>query len=437
MDALNFLARKEEMEKEINDLKAQIAEKQRSLSSLVAFQNKHSLTNHEVSRYSRQILLPNIGVHGQEKLRNGSVLIIGCGGLGCPAAQYLAGCGIGRLGLVDYDDVEENNLHRQILHGEGSIGKSKVQSAAEALKRLNSQIQISEYPVQLNSLNALQIMQSYSVVIDASDNPATRYLVNDACVLGKLPLVSGSAVGMEGQLTVYNFEGGPCYRCLYPVPTPPQMVTNCGDAGVLGPIPGVIGVLQALQAVHILLGSEGVLTQKLVLFDGMDCQFRQVKLRGRSRDCSVCGENPSITRLIDYEQFCRAPANDKHTSVNLLRPEERITVQDLRTALKEKGKPVVLDVRPQTEFEICRLPGSFNIPLTELGTSAAQNKLHDIITQSPNPNEPVYVICRRGNDSQRAVKKLRELIHVNQDFFDVRGGLHAWAKDIDHTFPIY
>ncbi|CAH1398974.1 unnamed protein product [Nezara viridula] len=437
MDALNFLSKKEEVEKEINELKSQIEEKKRVLETLVSNQNKHNLTNWEISRYSRQILVPNIGIKGQESFKNGKVLIIGAGGLGCPAAQYLAGCGIGHIGLVDYDEVEENNLHRQLLHQENSIGTSKVRSAAQALRSINSHIKVDEYPVQLNSLNAIQIMQSYSVVIDASDNPSTRYLVNDACIMTKLPLVSGSAVGMEGQLTVYNYKGGPCYRCLFPDPPPPNTVSNCGDAGVLGPVPGVIGTMQALQAIHILLESEGVLSSKLLLFDGADTKFRTVKLRGKSAGCVVCGENPTITRLIDYEQFCGAPANDKHAAVNLLKPEERITVSELRTALKEKGKPVVIDVRSKTEFDICRLPGSVNIPLADIEKQSAQNTLKSVISKSPNPNEPVYVICRRGNDSQKAVKKLRELMLLNQDFFDVRGGLHAWARDIDHTFPIY
>jgi len=269
------------------------------------------LTNVEIDKYSRQLIMPEIGMKGQQTLKNSSVLIVGAGGLGCPSSLYLTGAGVGRIGIVDYDNVKLNNLHRQLLHSEISTGQPKVFSAADSLRKLNSSVEVTPYDIQIDSSNALDIIRQYDVVVDATDNVATRYLLNDACVMASRPLVSGSALQLEGQLIVYSYNNGPCYRCLFPVPPPPETVTNCGDGGVLGAVPGVIGVLQALETVKILLGHHGVLSKSMLLFDGSDCSFRKVRVRDRNPSCAVCGSEPSVTALIDYEQFCGSKANDK------------------------------------------------------------------------------------------------------------------------------
>ncbi|KAL1109976.1 hypothetical protein AAG570_014085 [Ranatra chinensis] len=376
---------------------------------------------------------------GQEKLKSSGVLVVGCGGLGCPAAQYLAGCGIGRIGLVDYDNVEINNLHRQLLHTEANVGLSKVKSAAQALQRLNSGVVVTEHDQQLDSLNALELVKCYDVVIDASDNVPTRYLVNDACVLSGVPLVSGSAVQLEGQLTVYNYKGGPCYRCLFPKPPPPQAVTNCGDAGVLGPVPGVIGVLEALQAVHMLLGNEeGVLSSRLVLFDGSASLFRTIRLRTRRSDCPVCGDNPTVTSLCDYEQFCGIPANDKGCGVKLLCSEDRVTAEELCCRLDGGVSRMVVDVRSPQEFEMCRLPGSINVPLPQIGDARHNSQFKAAVQQAITSDPNLTVLCRRGNDSQLAVAELKKMFPEFSDRFkDLQGGLHSWAKNVDNSFPVY
>ena len=278
------------------------------------------LSRDDIARYSRQLLLPELGVRGQISLGHTSVVIVGCGGLGCPAAIYLAGAGIGRLGLVDHDIVELNNLHRQILHGEinAEIKTPKAVSAAHSCKELNTRMICDVHCAMLTSSNALDIVRQYDIVVDATDNVATRYLLNDACVLSGRPLVSGGALRFEGQLTVYNYQGSPCYRCLYPQPPPTEMVTNCSDAGVLGPVVGVIGSLQAVEVIKIATGIGHPFAGRLVLYDGLDGMFRCVKVRGRQKTCAVCGDSPTITSLIDYEFFCNASAGDKCHSLNIL-----------------------------------------------------------------------------------------------------------------------
>lgn len=375
---------------------------------------------------------------GQQALKNSSVLIVGAGGLGCPSALYLTGSGVGHIGIVDYDKVKLNNLHRQLLHPETSTGQPKVFSAVDSLKRLNSFVHITPYDVQMDSSNALDTIRKYDVVIDATDNVATRYLLNDACVLTNRPLVSGSALQLEGQLTVYNYSNGPCYRCLFPVPPPPETVTNCGDGGVLGAVPGVIGVLQALETMKILLGHQGVLTKKLLLFDGSDCSFRNIRLRDRNPSCAVCGSEPSVTVLVDYEQFCCSKANDKHTSIHLLDDADRISAGTYHDVRREPH--ILIDVRSPLEFEICHLPDSLNVPLKDLGSEQLVQQLKEVVTKNgSNDNDfPVFVVCRRGNDSQKGVLALREsLSGLNVSVKDVIGGLHSWAKDVDPSFPVY
>lgn len=412
------------------------------------FQNCISkLNNDEIARYSRQIILSEIGVQGQLKLKKASVLVVGAGGLGCPSALYLAGSGIGRIGILDYDEVELTNLHRQLLHTEATVGLTKVASAQAALEQLNSQIEIVSHHTQLTSENALNLLAPYDVVVDATDNVATRYLLNDACVMLGKPLVSGSALQLEGQLTVYNHRGGPCYRCLYPTPPPPAAVTNCGDGGVLGAITGVIGALQALETIKIVLANDGVLSGRLLLFDGQQSAFRNLKLRPRKPGCAVCSEKPTLTQLIDYEQFCGMKATDKDSALALLAPEERISVREYHDEWLMAGrKHLLIDVRSASQYEMCQLPGSpINIPIDDIlqdrRTEEIVQKLLATVAgeQSAASPPPLYVVCRRGNDSQLAVRHLEPLFRARNlpAPRDLIGGLHAWTKTIDPAFPIY
>lgn len=433
----------QELIEDIARLRKQLLEKESKLAALrhaKEIRQEYGLSNDEIVRYSRQIFLSEVGVEGQVKIKDSSVLIVGAGGLGCPAALYLAGAGVGRIGIVDYDDIEFNNLHRQLLYAESHIGTSKVSAAAESLRRLNSYVQVVPYKVQLDSSNASEIIKSYDVVLDATDNVATRYLLNDACVLNGKPLVSGSALRFEGHLSVFNYDG-PCYRCIFPKPPPPETVTNCGDGGVLGAAVGTIGVLQALETLKIILNMPNILSGKLLLFDGIEMKFRNINLRTKNTKCAVCGDNPTITELIDYEQFCGAKANDKDPNLNLLKNEERINVEEYNTRLKIDDKPhMLIDVRSPEEFQICHLKNSINIPLNDINSNSNIELINEQIRKLGNidKNVDVFVMCRRGNDSQRAVKRLKELLKMHTlEIKDIVGGIHAWSKKIDPTFPIY
>ncbi|KAM6968784.1 adenylyltransferase and sulfurtransferase MOCS3 isoform 2-T2 [Tautogolabrus adspersus] len=450
-DVCCLKAQLEEKEKEISVLKNKLAHVEKSYTSVLELHDKVTpltplkakaiLSNEDIMRYSRQLLLPELGVQGQLNLSKTSVLVVGCGGLGCPLAQYLAAAGIGRLGLLDYDEVELSNLHRQVLHGEENQGQAKALSAANAVRRLNSSVECVPYHLQLSPENALQLIQQYDIVADCSDNVPTRYLVNDACVLSGKPLVSASALRMEGQLTVYNYCGGPCYRCLYPVPPPPETVTNCSDGGVLGVVPGIMGCFQALEVLKIASGQGSSCRQQLMMFDAQDARFRSIKLRPKQAGCAVCGENPRVTQLVDYEAFCGSAATDKCRKLNLLSRDQRITVQDYKS-LKDNAEPhLLLDVRPRVEVDICHLPFSLNIPLSSLeerkseGIRLLQEKISQLKQQMA-----VYVICKLGNDSQKAVQVLEKMSGSEMDSVtvkDISGGLMAWAKKIDPTFPRY
>ncbi|KAF6717904.1 Adenylyltransferase and sulfurtransferase MOCS3 [Oryzias melastigma] len=443
----------EEKEKEIAALRNKLARVEKNQASVLELQDKvttlspltakPSLSNKDILRYSRQLLLPDFGVQGQLKLSQTSVLVVGCGGLGCPLAQYLAAAGIGRLGLLDYDEVELSNLHRQVLHGEENQGQAKALSAARSVRRLNSGVECVPYHLQLSPKNALQLIQQYP----QSYNVPTRYLVNDACVLSGKPLVSASALRMEGQLTVYNYHGGPCYRCLYPAPPPPQTVTNCSDGGVLGVVPGIMGCLQALEVLKIASGQGSSCGQQLLLFDAQDGRFRSIKLRPKQPSCAVCGESPSVTRLVDYEAFCGSAATDKCRKLSLLSKDQRITVQDYKSIIDRAGPHVLLDVRPLVEVEICSLPFSLNIPLSSLEEKKSkdiqllQEKISQVKQQMAGDQQaPVYVICKLGNDSQKAVQLLEKMSGEEVGGVtvkDISGGLMAWAKTIDPTFPQY
>uniref|UniRef100_A0A673B7J5 Adenylyltransferase and sulfurtransferase MOCS3 n=1 Tax=Sphaeramia orbicularis TaxID=375764 RepID=A0A673B7J5_9TELE len=434
----------EEKDREIAALKCKLAQLEKShapalelhgkVTPLTPLRAKPALSNEDIMRYSRQLLLPELGVKGQLNLSKTSVLVVGCGGLGCPLAQYLAAAGIGRLGLLDYDEVELSNLHRQVLHGEENQGHAKALSAASAVRRLNSTVECIPYHLQLSPENALQLIQQYP--------PAN----------GK-PLVSASALRMEGQLTVYNYRGGPCYRCLYPLPPPPETVTNCSDGGVLGVVPGIMGCLQALEVLKIASGQGSSCGQQLVMFDGLGAKFRSIRLRPKQADCAVCGENPSVTRLVDYETFCGSAATDKVGNKRGIKRGPKTFCREKTCFLYQLNQlspnypHLLLDVRPLVEVDICHLPFSLNIPLSNLEERKSeqiqllQEKISQLKQQTAGDcRPPVFVICKLGNDSQKAVQVLEKMSGSEVDSItvkDISGGLMAWAQTVDPTFPQY
>lgn len=430
------------------------------------------LDQQSVLRYSRQLIMPEVGVVGQTALLNASVLVVGAGGLGCPVIQYLAAAGVGCIGIVDYDEVDISNLHRQILHTEKSIefGINKVKSAALAARSINSKLNIIEHNVQLCRDNAFKIVKNYDVVVDATDNVPSRYLISDACVLCNKPLVSGSALQWEGQLTVYHYkspedaEYGPCYRCLYPKPPPPETVTNCSDGGVMGVVPGIIGSLQALETIKIIIGIGPTCHKKLLIFDGLYCQFSNIKLRGCQRNCVICGVNPRITleALPDYEQFCQMSATDKCLLLNILPREKRLSVSAYKSHfIDSNALHVLIDVRQPVELEICRLPNSINIPIRTLNyikavhhkkfelkntkLSMEQAKLDILDTSIKEISEKekgavnLIVVCKQGNDSQKAVEILSKCVDFSQnvEIKDLIGGIMSYASNVDTSLLKY
>jgi len=390
------------------------------------------LTSTDIIRYSRQMILPDWRPTAQKLLASKSVLVVGCGGLGCPAGLYLASAGVGRLGLVDHDTVELSNLHRQVGHSMARLGVGKAVSLATSLAGLNPSVEIVPYQLVMDSTTAKDIISDYDIVLDCTDNVATRYLLNDACVLLGRPLVSGSALRWEGQLTVYNYAGGPTYRCLYPTPPPPAAVTNCSDGGVMGAVVGVIGCLQALECTKILGGRGTGFSGSMLLFDGLEGRFRTVKLRGRRK-----GGESEVTGLIDYTQFCGASATDKESSVVVLGEKDRISARDL-VEVKRNGECLVVDVRTGPEVEMCCLEGSLNIPLGDLQYEGKRKELRDKLDKIIEGNniKEVFVLCRRGNDSQMGVEIVRKMV-PGVRVRDIVGGLHAWARDVDKCFPVY
>lgn len=401
------------------------------------------LTNEEIKRYSRHLIMPEVGIEGQRKLKAASVLLIGTGGLGSPTALYLAAAGIGRMGLVDYDVVDSSNLQRQIIHGESTIGVSKLDSAEQRIKDINPNIQIDKYNVPLTSDNALELFEPYDVIIDGTDNFPTRYLVNDACVkLGK-PNVYGSIFRFEGQLSVFYAEEGPCYRCMFPEPPPPGLVPSCAEGGVLGILPGTIGTMQATEAIKVILGIGETMVGRMLLYDALDMSFTTINVR-KNPNCPVCGIPADDVELIDYEQFCGMPAHD-HSSFSIGRHEghvHEIDVQTFKQRLDAGEELVVLDVREPHEWEISTLDGVLHIPKGDI--QAAKNavlagrKLYDesLLTQIPKDQE-VVVYCRAGQRSADVIAMLTEIGYDNDKLLNLHGGILAWAKDIDPTMPSY
>ncbi|BFZ63273.1 hypothetical protein YB2330_004394 [Saitoella coloradoensis] len=413
--------------------------------------NDHfELTLPEYLRYGRQLLLPPLGLPGQLRLKQSSVLVIGAGGLGSPALVYLVGAGVGTVGVVDGDVVDVSNLHRQVMYG-GCEGKSKVEGAREYLKRLNPHVNLVLYEEHLTPDNSLNILAPYDLILDCTDTPLTRYLISDTCVLlNRKPLISASALKLEGTLTHFlKRKEGPCYRCIFP--RAPVGVETCGDSGVLGPVVGVMGILQALEAIKFLgMGQEDRKEQeqegtKMLLFGAWpEMTWRSIKMRPRKKDCVVCGENPTITLEafqkgeVDYEAFCGGVG--LHDGERL-RGEERVKVQELKEAL-EQGRAVVVDVRDETQYGITALPNSINVPLRTLQQDPDNLPalLHHEEMGLGQEGKDVFVVCRYGNDSQTATRMLKEgLEREGQGFVvkDVIGGLDAWSREVDEEFPRY
>jgi sulfur-carrier protein adenylyltransferase/sulfurtransferase len=380
------------------------------------------LTRDEVQRYSRHLIMPEVGVDGQRKLKAARVLCIGAGGLGAPAAMYLAAAGVGTLGLVDFDVVDASNLQRQILYGTADVGRPKLEVARARIAGMNGNVQVVVHEATLTSKNALDVLKDYDVILDGTDNFQTRYLVNDACVLLGKPNAYGSIFRFDGQASVFAVKGGPCYRCLYPEPPPPGLVPSCAEGGVLGVLPGVIGVIQATEAIKLILGSGQPLVGRLLLYDALQMRFRELKLQ-RDPECPVCGDHPTIKELIDYDQFCGiVPAAAAHPAESGV-PE--LTVEQLKAKFDRGDDFDLLDVREPNEFQICRIQGSKLIPLGELPRRTAEL----------DPGRDLVVHCKVGARSAKAVTLLQQRGFTR--IHNLKGGILAWIDRIDPTQSKY
>ncbi|KAL6555515.1 Adenylyltransferase and sulfurtransferase MOCS3 [Orobanche hederae] len=455
----------------------------------------NGLEPHMIHRYSRHLVLPSFGVQAkdskvidmgvleggvwrwvflwrQANLLKSSILVVGAGGLGAPALLYFAASGVGKLGIVDHDKVELNNMHRQIIHTEAYIGQPKVKSAAASCRSVNSSIEVVEHEEALRTSNALEIFSKYDIIVDATDNAPTRYMISDCCVVlgkakfnicglkvpgpqmwaqsglgfprGNQPLVSGAALGLEGQLSIYNHNGGPCYRCLFPTPPPRTACQSCADGGVLGVVPGIIGCLQALEAIKIAASVGEPLSGRMLLFDALSARIRIVKIRGRSMQCEACGENATFNqqyfREFDYEKFTQTPLCVPPLKLNLLPNESRISSKEYNEIILNKETHVLVDVRPAHHFKIVSLPNSLNIPFSTLESrlpeiSSILKKDEEEKGAVSESSARLYVVCRRGNDSQRAVQYLHKMGFNSAK--DIVGGLESWAQNVDRNFPTY
>ena len=384
-----------------------------------------ALSNEEIQRYSRHLIMPEVGMSGQRKLKEASVLLVGTGGLGSPAAMYLAAAGVGHIGLLDYDVVDASNLQRQVIHGQSTVGIKKVESAAQRMRDINPHIEITPHDTLLDSSNALEIFKDYDIIADGTDNFPTRYLVNDACTLLGKPNVYASIFRFEGQLSIFWAKEGPCYRCLYPEPPPPGLVPSCAEGGVLGILPGVVGVLQATETVKLILGSGDPMIGRLMLFDALGMKFRELKLR-KDPNCALCGEQPTVTELIDYQNFCGMEANDHEAEAG--DDNVDISAQELHTQLapeKNGSRPKLLDVREPHEWEICHLEGATLIPLGEL-----QGRMHELDTA-----DNIVLYCKMGARSLRALRTLQGAGF--RKLKNLRGGINAWSRQVDSSVPLY
>jgi sulfur-carrier protein adenylyltransferase/sulfurtransferase len=380
------------------------------------------LTPDDLSRYSRHLILPEVGMEGQRRLKAAKVLCVGTGGLGSPLAFYLAAAGIGTLGLVDFDVVDASNLQRQIIHSTKDIGRKKLDSAEEKLKALNPALNVVKHETMLTSANALEILKDYDVVADGTDNFPTRYLVNDACVLLGKPNAYGSIFRFEGQCSVFAAEDGPCYRCLYPEPPPPGLVPSCAEGGVLGILPGLVGVMQATEVIKLILGKGEPLIGRLLLIDALNMRFRELKLR-KNPECPVCGTNPTVTQLIDYQQFCGITAAAQQEA-NLKNGIPQISVQELKRRIDAGEDVQLIDVREPWEAQIAQIGGKL-IPQNDV-----PNRLAEI-----DRDREVVVHCKGGGRSQRIAEFLRQQGY--ERVANLAGGIGAWSNDIDPTVPKY
>jgi sulfur-carrier protein adenylyltransferase/sulfurtransferase len=378
-----------------------------------------SLSNDEILRYSRHLIMPEVGMEGQLKLKQAKVLCIGAGGLGSPLALYLAAAGVGTLGIVDFDVVDFTNLQRQVIHGTSDVGRKKLDSAADTLSEINPNVEIRKFDTRLSSANALELFREFDIVADGTDNFPTRYLVNDACVLTGKPNVYGSIFRFEGQASVFATTEGPCYRCLYPEPPPPGLVPSCAEGGVLGILPGLVGIIQATETIKLILGSGEPLIGRLLLVDALAMRFRELKLR-KNPDCPVCGAHPTVTELIDYNQFCGI-RGEEATAPSTMRD---MTVEELKQRLDKGDDLFVLDVREPHEYQICNLGGHL-IPLNDLPKRVSEL----------DSSREIVVHCKMGGRSAKAVDFLRQSgfsrVH------NLAGGITAWAERIDPKVPKY
>jgi molybdopterin/thiamine biosynthesis adenylyltransferase/rhodanese-related sulfurtransferase/molybdopterin converting factor small subunit len=383
------------------------------------------LTNDEIKRYSRHLIMPEVGMDGQRRLKAGKVLCIGAGGLGSPAAMYLAAAGVGTIGIVDFDVVDFSNLQRQIIHGTPDVGRTKLDSARDRLHALNPHIDIQTYETALSSENALKLFEPYDVILDGTDNFPTRYLTNDACVLLGKPNAYGSIFRFEGQASVFATRGGPCYRCLYPEPPPPGLVPSCAEGGVLGVLPGVIGVIQATEAIKLVTGIGEPLIGRFLIYDALKMRFRELKLQ-KDPDCPVCGTHPTVTKLIDYEQFCGIhPAASETPTMSAPGTPGEITSLELKQRVDKGDKLTLVDVREPNEYQINRIPGTVLIPLGDI--PRRYNEL--------DPNDEIVVHCKMGGRSAKAADFLRSVGYKR--VLNLKGGILDWIDKVDPSQPKY
>ena len=380
-----------------------------------------TLSKSEVMRYSRHLIMPEVGMDGQLKLKAAKVLCIGTGGLGAPLGLYLAAAGVGRIGLVDFDVVDSTNLQRQVLFGTSDVGRPKITAAADRLRNLNPEIQIDTFETHLSSENALDILKDYDVVVDGTDNFPTRYLVNDACVILGKPNVYGSIFRFDGQITIFGAPGGPCYRCLYPEPPPPGLVPSCAEGGVLGVLPGIVGTIQAAETLKLIIGKGDPLIGRLLLFDAMAMKFRELKLR-KNPECPVCGEHPTVTKLIDYAEFCGVRGEEGPVATMTNVPE--VTPRELKARLDRGDDLFILDVREPHEYQICNLQGHL-IPLGELS-----RRVHEL-----DSSKEIVAHCRSGKRSADAVEFLQKAGF--RKIWNLKGGILAWSDEVDPSVPKY
>jgi sulfur-carrier protein adenylyltransferase/sulfurtransferase len=378
-----------------------------------------SLSNEEYARYSRHLILPEVGLEGQKKLKAARVLMIGTGGLGSPLGLYLAAAGVGTLGVVDFDVVDQSNLQRQIIHGTKDVGRPKIESARDRLEDINPNTRIETYETRLTSENALELFREYDVVVDGTDNFPTRYLVNDACVLTGKPNVYGSIFRFEGQASVFWAEKGACYRCLYPEPPPPGLVPSCAEGGVLGVLPGIVGTIQANEVIKVILGAEGILLNRLLLFDAWKMRFRELKLK-KNPDCPICGEHATVKELIDYEEFCGLGGPVEETAL------EEISATELSELIETNPELQVIDVREPHEFEIARIPNTHLIPLGEVVARAREI----------DPSRTAVIHCKGGVRSAKAIRALQENGYAGR-LINLKGGIGAWSDEVDPSVPKY